>query len=215
MNYPHKQFIKFKISDYLKVEYGIHKNRFKCISGTHEDKNPSMYLSKRYTAYCNTCQANYDIYNLVQNDKGINTFKEQYEYLCNYFSLDDDFNKNIYKKNMKNIKNNYQKQKTDLEKMQLRYNKFWDKLVNKKRDLENVIKLLDSNDIAYQDLQFKIEFINKFLNSILECNIESINKIKNFNKLFELEYEQFNKTTLILTEDIENLKKVWEMTKYE
>lgn len=57
-----------------------------------------------------------------------------------------------------------------------------------------IISLIDDKNTAlYQDYQFKINFIDKFLLDNLECNSQTLDNIKNFNQNFEYEYNNFRK----------------------
>jgi len=62
-----KDYAKTKIAEYLTSQFPIKstKKNFRCISGTHEDKNPSMsYDSSRWKVRCFACNADYDIFDL-------------------------------------------------------------------------------------------------------------------------------------------------------
>ena len=62
-----KDYAKTKIAEYLTSQFSVKSIRtnFRCVSGTHEDKKPSMsYDSGRYKVHCFSCNADYDIFDL-------------------------------------------------------------------------------------------------------------------------------------------------------
>lgn len=62
-----KDYAKTKIVEYLTSQFSVKSIRtnFRCVSGTHEDKKPSMsYDSGRYKVHCFSCNADYDIFDL-------------------------------------------------------------------------------------------------------------------------------------------------------
>ena len=85
-----KELAKTLLADYLK-DLGINTEKnFSCISGTHEDKNPSMSLNKKdHYIRCFSCKKVFDIFDLVERDTGITDFKEKLAY------IDDWYNKKI------------------------------------------------------------------------------------------------------------------------
>ena len=72
-----KEEIKTHLKDYLE-ERGINtSHNFSCISGTHEDKNPSMsYDNKRKIIKCFSCNASYDLISLYAKDKNLDESKD-------------------------------------------------------------------------------------------------------------------------------------------
>jgi hypothetical protein len=196
MNFKYKSEIKLRLEDYLKLQ-GININRpIQCLNNNlhkNDDKKPSMSF-KHDMLYCFVCNTRFDVYMLIGHDYGLKTFKDQYEKACLLFGYQDEFNNIKYKQNMQEIKSNIINIKEDQEKKYIRFNKFCDKLTNKKREMINIISLIeDKNTVLYQDYQFKINFIDKFLLDNLECNSQSLENIKNFNKVYELEYNNFRK----------------------
>ena len=67
-----KEEIKAHLKDYLE-EKGLNtSHNFSCISGTHEDKNPSMsYDSKRKIVKCFSCNTSYDLISLYAKDHNL------------------------------------------------------------------------------------------------------------------------------------------------
>lgn len=71
-----KELLKEKLEDYLTTHKGINtKNNFRCFnSGAHKnnDKNPSMsYDKNNLQCHCFSCNAKYDIFDLIGLDYGI------------------------------------------------------------------------------------------------------------------------------------------------
>lgn len=193
MKFRHKNVIKNKLSEYLQMTRNINTSKlFNCINASHTDKKPSMGF-KNDMCYCFTCNARYDIYNIIGQDYGLNTFQKQYEKACLIFGLDDDFVKAKYKASMKDIKNNYVDIRRIEEEKEQRYNNFCNRLVDKRREFIQAMELLSKykDSKVYQDYRFKADYIEKFLNQIIEYNQESLDLINNFNKLFEYEYNNF------------------------
>jgi len=196
MNFKYKSEIKLRLEEYLNLQ-GININRpIQCLNNNlhrYGDKKPSMAF-KNDMLYCFTCNTRFDIYMLIGRDYGLNTFKDQYEKACLLFGYQDEFTSAKYKENMQEIKSNIISIKEDQEKKYNRFNNFCDKLTNKKREMTGIINLIDDKNTAlYQDYQFKINFIDKFLLDNLECNSQSLENIKNFNAVYELEYNNFRK----------------------
>ena len=64
--------LKPRIEDYL-LSKGLSLNKnFKCLNPDHDDNSPSMgYDKKNYQVHCFSCQAKYDIFDLVGMDYGL------------------------------------------------------------------------------------------------------------------------------------------------
>ena len=69
--------IKTHLKDYLE-EKGLNtRHNFSCISGTHEDKNPSMsYDEKRQIIKCFSCNNSYDLISLYAKDNNLDNKKD-------------------------------------------------------------------------------------------------------------------------------------------
>lgn len=67
--------IREQLPEYLTAK-GLPLNKpFKCLSGTHEDKNPSMsYDRKRNKIHCFSCNADMDIFDLIGIEYGLTDF---------------------------------------------------------------------------------------------------------------------------------------------
>jgi len=89
-----KDYAKTKIAEYLTSQFNVKSIRtnFRCVSGTHEDKNPSMsYDSGRYKVHCFSCTADYDIFDLyaIRNNLTPNS-KEVFEGVYNWLGISID-----------------------------------------------------------------------------------------------------------------------------
>lgn len=93
-----KDYAKTKIAEYLTSQFSIKSTRtnFRCVSGTHEDKKPSMsYDSERLKVHCFSCNADYDIFDLyaIKNNLTPNS-KEVFEGVYNWLGISTDKPKN-------------------------------------------------------------------------------------------------------------------------
>ena len=89
-----KDYAKIKIAEYLTSHFSVKliKKNFRCVSGTHEDKKPSMsYDSGRYKVHCFSCNADYDIFDLyaIRNNLTPNS-KEVFEGVYNWLGISTD-----------------------------------------------------------------------------------------------------------------------------
>ena len=89
-----KEYAKTRITEYLTSQFSVKltKTNFRCVSGTHEDKKPSMsYDSSRYKVHCFSCNADYDIFDLyaIKNNLTPNS-KEVFEGVYNWLGISTD-----------------------------------------------------------------------------------------------------------------------------
>jgi len=89
-----KDYAKTRITEYLISQFSVKltKTNFRCVSGTHEDKKPSMsYDSSRYKVHCFSCNADYDIFDLyaIKNNLTPNS-KEVFEGVYNWLGISID-----------------------------------------------------------------------------------------------------------------------------
>ena len=89
-----KDYAKTRIAEYLTSQFVIKSTRtnFRCVSGVHEDKKPSMsYDSGRYKVHCFSCNADYDIFDLyaIKNNLTPNS-KEVFEGVYNWLGISID-----------------------------------------------------------------------------------------------------------------------------
>jgi replicative DNA helicase len=89
-----KDYAKTRITEYLTSQFSVKLTgtNFRCVSGTHEDKKPSMsYDSSRYKVHCFSCNADYDIFDLyaIKNNLTPNS-KEVFEGVYNWLGISID-----------------------------------------------------------------------------------------------------------------------------
>ena len=89
-----KDYAKTRITEYLTSQFSVKLTgtNFRCVSGTHEDKKPSMsYDSGRYKVHCFSCNADYDIFDLyaIRNNLTPNS-KEVFEGVYNWLGISTD-----------------------------------------------------------------------------------------------------------------------------
>ena len=100
-----KEKAKEFLEEYLQRKGINTKELFRCVSPEHEDKNPSMsFYKKKNKCTCFACGKNYDIFDLVKMEYGLETFPEQLKKVEEFIKnpeLIEDANKTIYSK--KNI----------------------------------------------------------------------------------------------------------------
>ena len=79
--------LKPMLADYLVSKHGLNINKpFKCLNPNHDDKHPSMMFTNKYNiCKCFSCGASYDLFNLIELDYGVNSFKEQLEIATNLY----------------------------------------------------------------------------------------------------------------------------------
>ena len=83
-----KEILKQRIEDYLKGK-GINTNApFRCLSGKHPDKKPSMSLDRvNLRVKCFSCGVSYDLIDLIKLDYGITDYKEALKKGCEMFGI--------------------------------------------------------------------------------------------------------------------------------
>lgn len=97
-----KEYIKEQIENYLK-DKGINniKKQFRCLNPDHEDKHPSMsYDRKRKKVHCFSCRADYDIFDLIGIDYGLEG-GEKFKKAEELFNLDSKEKNKMYQKKAK------------------------------------------------------------------------------------------------------------------
>lgn len=107
--------IKTHFKEYLEETGRKTRGLFTCISGTHEDKNPSMsYDAKKNMLHCFSCHTNYDLISLYAKDNNLDDkkdFKKIIEELKEKYNISfSDTNKKIKKtENIEEKKEDYSK----------------------------------------------------------------------------------------------------------
>ena len=70
------------LADYLMRKHNIMnlKDKFTCLNPTHEDRHPSMNYTDKYNiCHCFSCGIKYDIFDLIGQDYGVNSFRDKLE----------------------------------------------------------------------------------------------------------------------------------------
>lgn len=104
--------LRERLPEYLRMRYGVDvesRKRFHCLSPQHQDKNPSMgYDKRRGKVHCFSCQADYDLFDLIGIDyPECTTFPQKVEKACWFFRMDFPANgaNNTYLKREKKVPN--------------------------------------------------------------------------------------------------------------
>ena len=86
-----KEYLKEQLVDYLEQKnINIRKN-FICLNPEHGESNPSMsYDRRRNKVHCFGCGAEYDIFNLIGLDYGLNDHQEQINKACELYAVEVD-----------------------------------------------------------------------------------------------------------------------------
>lgn len=86
-----KDILRGSLRTYLEQK-GIRTDKpFRCLHPDHIDSHPSMSLREgRQSCHCFACGANADIFQVIQWDYGVDTFKEAFEIGCDLFGLSVD-----------------------------------------------------------------------------------------------------------------------------
>lgn len=107
---------RLRLSEYLQSK-GININKnFRCLAGTHEDKNPSMSYDKdRNKVHCFSCNADMDIFDLVGVEYGLTDFPSQKRKVFELFGLGGQYQKpaKIERTTAAPVSVERQKEKTD------------------------------------------------------------------------------------------------------
>ena len=84
-------YLKDQLEDYLNSECGIVEPRkdFICLNPAHDDQHPSMkFYEKGRRVKCFSCEASYDIFELVEIQEGIHGFYNQLQHLCDIYDIE-------------------------------------------------------------------------------------------------------------------------------
>lgn len=92
-----KELLKNKLPEYLDIVHGIKQpyTHFTCLNKEHEggDSEPSMILNKKNPQYVKCfgrCGVNWDIFSLIKNDYGLESYPEQVKKACEVLGIDDE-----------------------------------------------------------------------------------------------------------------------------
>jgi hypothetical protein len=193
MHFEHKATIKNMLELYLKDKGIDTTKRFRCFNNCDGSSKLTMGF-KHDMVNCFRCGTKFDTFELIGLDYNLNTFREQYQQACIIFNLEDEFNKYKYKKTALKAKNSIVDNRKEEELKEKKYNDFYNKLIKRKFELKKELEgVKDRMSKDYQDICFKIDFIDDFTGQILEYNNKSLELIKDFKRLYKLSYNQFKK----------------------
>lgn len=84
-----KERLKERLGEYLQNERILEKGNFSCLNPDHNDKHGSMSLKENYVK-CFACDVVYDIFDVIRIRENKPTFKEQFDFACEYFGIIQD-----------------------------------------------------------------------------------------------------------------------------
>lgn len=85
-----KEYLKEQLVDYLEKKNINVRGNFLCLNPEHSENTPSMsYDKRRNKVHCFGCRADYDIFNLIGIDYGLDSFYEQFQKGCELYELAD------------------------------------------------------------------------------------------------------------------------------
>lgn len=86
-----KEYAKTHLLTYLNAKGINTSTNFSCLNPFHEDKHPSMsFDQKRNRCHCFSCGVDYDIFDIIANETGLNG-KELFDYVYNKFGINVDY----------------------------------------------------------------------------------------------------------------------------
>lgn len=104
-----KEYLKEQLVDYLEKNNINTRGNFLCVNPDHQESTPSMsYDKRRNKVHCFGCMADYDIFNLIEIDYGLENFSEQFKKACELYdiTLEDSGKPNKpQKQNVANVSN--------------------------------------------------------------------------------------------------------------
>lgn len=81
-----KEYLRSKLPDYLHSRGISIAAKFRCLNPQHDDKHPSMsYNPRNHTVHCFSCNATYDIFDLIAMDFGYSNFKDSFSKACEMY----------------------------------------------------------------------------------------------------------------------------------
>ena len=85
---PTKDELRERITEYLDMTGRSHGKgqSFRCANPAHADNNPSMsYDADSHRVHCFSCNATYDLFDLIRIDFGLDNFGDQFKKACEIF----------------------------------------------------------------------------------------------------------------------------------
>ena len=191
---------KSMLADYLITKHNITnlKDNFTCLNPNHEDKHPSMNYSSKYNiCHCFGCGIRYDIFDLIGQDYGVDSFKEKIQ---------------IAQRLYPNISNIIFKKADVIEsENKIDFTNYFKKCLNKINETDYLnkrkidLKLLKKYNIGYDDKKEMVIFpINKYC--YFARSVSGNSKMKSKGKSYlwneELIKNSDKKTLIYVTESI-------------
>ena len=101
-----KEYLKEQLVDFLEERnINIRKN-FICLNPEHLESTPSMsYDARRNKVHCFGCGADYDIFNLIGIEYGLDDFQSQFNKACELYDVEDELNHTIKPKSVRTSQN--------------------------------------------------------------------------------------------------------------
>ena len=97
-----KEYLKEQLVDYLENRNINVRGNFLCLNPEHSENTPSMsYDKRRNKVHCFGCHADYDIFNLIGIDYGLDNFYEQFQKGCELYGIDNV--KSLYSKPQQSV----------------------------------------------------------------------------------------------------------------
>lgn len=101
-----KEYLKEQLVDYLEqMNIDIRRN-FICLNPDHEETTPSMsYDKRRNKVHCFGCRVDYDIFNLIGIEYGLDDFQSQFNKACELYDVKVEQNYTAKPKSVRALKN--------------------------------------------------------------------------------------------------------------
>ena len=101
-----KEYLKEQLVDYLEqMNIDVRRN-FICLNPDHEETTPSMsYDKRRNKVHCFGCRVDYDIFNLIGIEYGLDDFQSQFNKACELYDVKVEQNYTAKPKRARALKN--------------------------------------------------------------------------------------------------------------
>lgn len=101
-----KEYLKEQLVDYLEqMNIDVRRN-FICLNPDHEETTPSMsYDKRRNKVHCFGCRVDYDIFNLIGIEYGLDDFQSQFNKACELYDVKVEQNYTAQPKSVRALKN--------------------------------------------------------------------------------------------------------------
>lgn len=101
-----KEYLKEQLVDYLEqMNIDVRRN-FICLNPDHEETTPSMsYDKRRNKVHCFGCRVDYDIFNLIGIEYGLDDFQSQFNKACELYDVKVEQNYTAKPKSVRALKN--------------------------------------------------------------------------------------------------------------